>query len=801
MTTVGYGDITPQNDMERGYVTVAMFVGATAFGYIIGTVSNLMAQMKRARQFAPELIAMTSEYLSEQKVEYNLTKSIKKHLQYVFEIQSAFNENAILRRLPRDLRRQTLLWSRKDIIGEIHFFDGRSTAFVTHIARYMEPLFTPSTGFAYSQEEGSGGVYFLTEGIIEVVERRGGGPDGPPLTEHLHLVVEKGEVFGYERFLRKELFPHGARAFVDCCMFLLSTEEIIYMNERHKSLSKKLKKALQDYMDAQRKKRITENFAKSPSVKVLEEKDGGAVRHKLQAALHRYKLEKDVLSKLELSSTKSTKPIDERFGEITMISSFKGSSTLLQSRTEQEEPLINIKKKTPVTNKGKFINALKGQKNKMGGSRTHRRKSKKKTAIDRLDEDSISSFAECSLYQVSNDESPHEVQITARGTRARRGGAMHHTPSSSGLGDSSHAGTMTGTLGRQNSGLMRVGASLSPKLSQGLSPGLSPRNMMAAPPTNASPLAEVNDMDCSTVMRKKMLLAAAAFSRDNRLSPRPELLPRPSSPVPGALHPRLTDAQGTEPWPQQPPTARRSQPNTGWASQPAAAQGAPPSARRSHHRSVEEAAPTHATAPGLGIGEGPTTARSSFRGDRLALRRASIGSGSVTSEFAHVGSARGGAPGHEATISPASRRTHHRQLEAVAARYVAPPGLGASQLAVRATPLPGDRLAQALERGSAGALPWGAAGRGPSTSSPLHNHQPSRHLSVSSITSLPVLSPGQKVENDIFFPASSRVGSGRVGSTHHQPESQALNPLKPYRRGSTRISIREEVKEEPDNAQ
>ena len=38
MTTVGYGDITPTNFGERIYTIVIMFVGATLFGYVIGSL-------------------------------------------------------------------------------------------------------------------------------------------------------------------------------------------------------------------------------------------------------------------------------------------------------------------------------------------------------------------------------------------------------------------------------------------------------------------------------------------------------------------------------------------------------------------------------------------------------------------------------------------------------------------------------------------------------------------------------------------------------------------------------------------
>lgn len=43
LTTVGYGDVTPQNDAEKMVSMIAMVVGVTVFAYFMGNTASLIS--------------------------------------------------------------------------------------------------------------------------------------------------------------------------------------------------------------------------------------------------------------------------------------------------------------------------------------------------------------------------------------------------------------------------------------------------------------------------------------------------------------------------------------------------------------------------------------------------------------------------------------------------------------------------------------------------------------------------------------------------------------------------------------
>lgn len=61
IATVGYGDIVPTTDSERGFVIVALFVGASFFSYIVGSVCGVIAKlMEKATIFESQMTKLNA---------------------------------------------------------------------------------------------------------------------------------------------------------------------------------------------------------------------------------------------------------------------------------------------------------------------------------------------------------------------------------------------------------------------------------------------------------------------------------------------------------------------------------------------------------------------------------------------------------------------------------------------------------------------------------------------------------------------------------------------------------------------
>lgn len=61
LTTVGYGDVIPTNDAERGYALGAMLCSALVFGYMISNIGSLVASIDRQARTLPRTRTLQPE--------------------------------------------------------------------------------------------------------------------------------------------------------------------------------------------------------------------------------------------------------------------------------------------------------------------------------------------------------------------------------------------------------------------------------------------------------------------------------------------------------------------------------------------------------------------------------------------------------------------------------------------------------------------------------------------------------------------------------------------------------------------
>jgi CRP-like cAMP-binding protein len=277
-TTTGFGDITPVNDGERLYATCTMVIGATVFGYIIGSVSALVRNPNGCQARETERLLAVENFLHERRIIPQLSSAVIKHVEYSMTQRSAFAEDKLLDLLPPAVRTAVILQGYRDIIPKIALFKGQERPFAAYIVRRMVPQFCAAGTVIIEPHEESEGIYFVLVGIAETIRKNtnassrdlpssasggsfrtaaaasaasGGGRANSTAATSIHAyisahrVYDAGKFFGYDDQLHLSSgSAEGVRAFTDCGTYLVRQSDILAIIEHLPMMALKLRCAL-----------------------------------------------------------------------------------------------------------------------------------------------------------------------------------------------------------------------------------------------------------------------------------------------------------------------------------------------------------------------------------------------------------------------------------------------------------------------------------------------------------------------------------------------------------------------------
>ena len=82
LTTVGYGDITPTNDLERMYALGALLIGALVFGYLLSSVGSMMSNLDNRSNVVEEKLDQMQEVIRHTNMPSELAGRIRSYTEF-----------------------------------------------------------------------------------------------------------------------------------------------------------------------------------------------------------------------------------------------------------------------------------------------------------------------------------------------------------------------------------------------------------------------------------------------------------------------------------------------------------------------------------------------------------------------------------------------------------------------------------------------------------------------------------------------------------------------------------------------
>lgn len=91
MVTVGYGDITPQNNLEVIIVIIVEILGTSIFGYMINIIGMTLSEMKSKDEALEKELTITDKMSKCFSIKDDLTYRLKSFLKNNHKVDSSFS--------------------------------------------------------------------------------------------------------------------------------------------------------------------------------------------------------------------------------------------------------------------------------------------------------------------------------------------------------------------------------------------------------------------------------------------------------------------------------------------------------------------------------------------------------------------------------------------------------------------------------------------------------------------------------------------------------------------------------------
>lgn len=234
LTTIGYGDITPNSNMSRLYTMIIMVLGVGVYGIVIGNVTKMIYMNDRYKEEAREKINDLSLMMKHYNIPLKVQRDVFSYYNLLFTKRLTESDSRIISELPSTLKDELQIYMNIKLIQAVSLFQTCTVECLKEIAANLEPMsFSPGQKIISKGEIGQE-MYIVYHGTVETR-----GENGQIMNSY-----SDGQAFGQIALLQETTRTFDVRAASYSDVFKLNKETFLEVIEKNPSLLKTLEKSM-----------------------------------------------------------------------------------------------------------------------------------------------------------------------------------------------------------------------------------------------------------------------------------------------------------------------------------------------------------------------------------------------------------------------------------------------------------------------------------------------------------------------------------------------------------------------------
>ena len=171
LTTVGYGDIVPQNDIQKIFTMIVQLLGIGIYGFVIGNITLQLNKRDPAKQIHQINIEKLKALIKYHNIPQEFRFRVKNYYDYMWNNKIGQDAAGLLDGLPLQLKSEISTYLKNEVIAKIQLFKGMDKVFLKQLASKLEPVILIPGDKIFETGDPGDAMFFIIRGNLIILNK------------------------------------------------------------------------------------------------------------------------------------------------------------------------------------------------------------------------------------------------------------------------------------------------------------------------------------------------------------------------------------------------------------------------------------------------------------------------------------------------------------------------------------------------------------------------------------------------------------------------------------------------------
>jgi voltage-gated potassium channel len=223
LTTIGYGDITPNNNVGRIFTCFIMIIGVGMYGIVIGNISRILASADRHKEQSREKISDLLMFMKHYKIPDPLQQAAITHYGHLFSKRLSDNDEKIIADLPHALQQEMQIYMKIKLINNIPIFQNCPHECLKDVSTRLEQIYSSPNDLIIKIGDTGEEMFIIAQGNVDVILESG---------ERV-ATLHDGQIFGEVALLKETTRTANIQSLTYCDLYKLTKKSFNEIVKRY----------------------------------------------------------------------------------------------------------------------------------------------------------------------------------------------------------------------------------------------------------------------------------------------------------------------------------------------------------------------------------------------------------------------------------------------------------------------------------------------------------------------------------------------------------------------------------------